>query len=82
MTDALSKHTFDEEYHKKAQKKAEQRNRDRKQREQEEEEKKKTGLNFAQAAKSKEYACYKCGKKDHPLRECPLKLDKKDSHHN
>ena len=77
MSDALSKHTFDEEFHKRNKRKAEQRKKKPKEDKGDDDEDN-NELNFAQALKRKQYACYKCGKSDHPLSKCPLNIPKKD----
>ena len=35
-------------------------------------------MNFAQAVKNKNYACYKCGKSNHALNKCKLNIPCKE----
>jgi hypothetical protein len=79
MTDALSKHSFDDEYYKRQKRKSERKKSERREKGKEDDgDDKDDELSFAQAVKNKQYACYKCGKSDHPLRSCKLDIPKKE----
>ena len=81
MTDALSKHTFNDEYYKHNKKRAKQRRNDRKHnrnKREEEDKEEQEGVSFAEATKTKQCACYKCGKTDHAFSKCPSNLAKKN----
>ena len=83
MTDALSKHAFDDEYYERQKKKAEKskkekehnKNNNNNDNDSDDEE---IEASFAQAVKNKKYACYKCGKSDHSFSKCPLTIPKKE----